>query len=108
MAKRLQRNEDLRIADLRPAAAAEIVVQRIRNFILAGEESLNQALQLLAACEGGGIWIFSKSCSLAGKSRFYRRGGDHGVGTHRVGTAFLSPPSVIISRGKERDPACVV
>ena len=98
MAKRLQGNKNLRIADLGPATAAKVAVERIGNFFLAGEESLNQALQTLTAFEGSGIWSLRKSRSLAGETHVQSRNGRYGVGTHWIRTAaFLSPPSVIIN-----------
>jgi hypothetical protein len=70
MTKRLQRNKDLRITNLSPATAAKVAVQSLRNFVLAGEQALNQALQLFAAFRGSRKWVLRGSRSLAGKSLF--------------------------------------
>jgi len=60
----LQRDEDLRIANLGPASSTEITIEGSRDFILAFDDDTNQAIEIEPALGGTGKRVRGESCTL--------------------------------------------
>jgi hypothetical protein len=65
-----QRSQDLRIANLGFASAAEVTIQRLCDFILMGGDGTNEPVQSSAPLRRGRIGILSKRFTLADEQRF--------------------------------------